>query len=1556
MRHQGGAFVAILVFGLLSLGCEDKIELKTFSVDPPEFSPDGDGVADTTKLTVDAQASVTEAHFKDSAMTFSESVYIDVKDSAGGIVTTSSQTQPLDRAGALKQGSLYALKTPKVDYSWNGKLPDGSYAPDGEYNATATAKLVGTKNGTPKVLDAAEAKTAKITVVKSVPFITAVSPADGSRLLYVARTDITVSVSDANGADVKLNGDSYSGRRQDGFIFRNVALKKGVNAFQVQATDAAGQTWNYKFSLESIQRSADGLVLPDEGGIVEVAEKASPIRGATVILYVGALSAPTTVSLAPAFGSTASGKAPHIPVGTPVRISPENTALNISADVFLPYDKELLRLVGSYSDELAIVKESEDSVVEVEKSLQAQRKAHVNGSVSEFGVFLPVALSQLNSVTWEYAGGGNTTPNKDGTPVADVGFDKPINSLQVDESGNVYVLTEDTLYRIDSASQVAKNILDKHSANWPAGGIATSMSLSLDGTVVYVAYAFGLIESFYLDGAGAVTGSFQVNGTTGAQLPQDGVHIRNIKFLLPMGILALGDDELVVVDSIKGQIYRVDREGMVHTIAGAGVGGKNEDEPHPAVEEHLTFPTEMEVAVIGKAAVGRDLTKVLFFADTIGNRIRAVNIGQYAANLFGTDLPPDYIMTVAGKKCELPGWLQWLCGGYSGDGGPAKGALLKRPQGVVYNDVEGSLVFADTGNNALRVVSRGGNISTLAGGSPVAGSVYSRHTKLPQPSHAALSFYNRFGLEKDLSGRVLVATDGKILNWTAEAFSVTPQDPIIKAVNEDIFFTIDFSSAYEAMSKQGYSFQPGPASFKCFKVACSRILTPGFYLKEFAPGFCSNLVPPGKLSLDNDSIEIAQWDYRTCRQRADDYYSSSPYYNLGIPLYDDAKKTKRFYYADTNGYNGRIVPGKDRWRFDFRFEKPDGAKKHLYLYVNTGAGLRDKALPVFRGVDISVFNEFADSTALRKVPDRVPNCDADCETACLSDGSMRDKSICSQYLIGQVRWPIDTSTGNYYPGTKTSISDAEALHTAMFSVDKTKGLRTALFREFINKMDEIGADTIGIQLRIGFMKAKTKGAGGLEQYRFFHAPFDSQTFEWMRDVIQMAGKNVGTRKGIKKFVVLPVWNDLYKSVPEGSLDPVSLANYSKISYKMESNLYQFKSQGGGIIDDEQGTDLATFNLFFDGPVDVEDYDVKYKFENGEWLNTVTPKGGRLHCDATDCGCQRILGIYNYKCLITSLLESVKDLSNDNEIYMVLANDYTRVVSKMNDTLADMKTHCPNCKFEGAMFALSFDKPVVRDFYLLSSPSQVPNVGINLGFEVACVDPADNDQAGVNSISRRVCMYNMGGFDNHTGECSFPWKKDSSTETVEFDVDDPFSRWFARRSCNELGICTQHQKPPYAYDMSRKEYYDVGEEYMYMMFSEQLAHKACANVIAPANKPLTVHGFNLNLYALSPYQPGNGEPSSPMKDHQQQVDVAEAIVGGLFPQSVKMKTKIRDMYGDCPSDWDTLYEECLGSVGLGGLKFNNQSLPVEPNQDKTTAPLDIFDLPVSEYIRLLFGKW
>lgn len=58
--------------------------------------------------------------------------------------------------------------------------------------------------------------------------------------------------------------------------------------------------------------------------------------------------------------------------------------------------------------------------------------------------------------------------------------------------------------------------------------------------------------------------------------------------------------------------------------------------------------------------------------------------------------------------------------GYAGDGGPAAQAQLSGPQGVA-TAADGSLLIADTRNDAVRRVAPDGIITTIAGGSPGAG-------------------------------------------------------------------------------------------------------------------------------------------------------------------------------------------------------------------------------------------------------------------------------------------------------------------------------------------------------------------------------------------------------------------------------------------------------------------------------------------------------------------------------------------------------------------------------------------------------------------------------------------------------------------------------------------------------------------------------------------------------------------------------------------------------------------------------------------------------------------
>jgi sugar lactone lactonase YvrE len=119
----------------------------------------------------------------------------------------------------------------------------------------------------------------------------------------------------------------------------------------------------------------------------------------------------------------------------------------------------------------------------------------------------------------------------------------------------------------------------------------------------------------------------------------------------------------------------------------------------------------------------------LYIADSGNHRVRRVDAS-------GT------ITTVAGTGVR----------GYSGDGGPATAARLRRP-GAVAVDGSGRLYIADFGNNRVRRVDLSGRITTVAGNGKRGFSGdggKATHAKLNAPS----------GLAIDHSGNVYIADSG----------------------------------------------------------------------------------------------------------------------------------------------------------------------------------------------------------------------------------------------------------------------------------------------------------------------------------------------------------------------------------------------------------------------------------------------------------------------------------------------------------------------------------------------------------------------------------------------------------------------------------------------------------------------------------------------------------------------------------------------------------------------------------------------------------------------------
>ncbi len=137
---------------------------------------------------------------------------------------------------------------------------------------------------------------------------------------------------------------------------------------------------------------------------------------------------------------------------------------------------------------------------------------------------------------------------------------------------------------------------------------------------------------------------------------------------------------VVFVSYHDPRILRVGAPGTLEVLAGTGDVGDDGDEG-PALAARFHQLAGMSIAPDGRIAV----------SDDEAHRIRVLEAGT--------------MRSVAGTSENA---------GFSGDGGPAKDALLDAPRGLAF-DVEGRLYLADSGNHRIRRVEKDGTITTVCG-------------------------------------------------------------------------------------------------------------------------------------------------------------------------------------------------------------------------------------------------------------------------------------------------------------------------------------------------------------------------------------------------------------------------------------------------------------------------------------------------------------------------------------------------------------------------------------------------------------------------------------------------------------------------------------------------------------------------------------------------------------------------------------------------------------------------------------------------------------------------
>jgi RHS repeat-associated protein len=269
------------------------------------------------------------------------------------------------------------------------------------------------------------------------------------------------------------------------------------------------------------------------------------------------------------------------------------------------------------------------------------------------------------------AGNGSLGYSGDGGPATEarLGY---VYGIAVDSIGNIFIADtiNDCIRRVDTNSIITTVA---GPGSWGNGGdngpalqakLRIPMGVAVDNAGnIYIADTYNY-RIRKVDGSGIIT-TVAGNGARGYS--GDGGPARQGSLSWPMGIAVDDKGNIFIADYGNNRIRKVDRTGIITTVAGNGVQGYSGD-GGPAIQANIGYPDGIAADRVGNLYIAAN------------NRVRKVDTS-------------GVIITVAGSGAS----------GYNGDEIPAATAMLNRPTGVAA-DSKGNIFIADSSNSRIRKV------------------------------------------------------------------------------------------------------------------------------------------------------------------------------------------------------------------------------------------------------------------------------------------------------------------------------------------------------------------------------------------------------------------------------------------------------------------------------------------------------------------------------------------------------------------------------------------------------------------------------------------------------------------------------------------------------------------------------------------------------------------------------------------------------------------------------------------------------------------------------------